>query len=141
MNETSYINSVHRKLSPSTYFWKINDRFCNGVADAWYCKEASQTLFLEYKFEELPARPSTKVKAALSDNQYDWLAARQAQGVACAVVVGTPAGGVWFDDIDEARNGITRAEFEHRMQPPASIAAEIENRCSAGQKYEEHHGA
>lgn len=133
MNETSYIKSIHRRLSKDVYWWKINDRFTNGVPDAWYCGVAGGHLFVEYKFVALPVRDTTIVRVALSSPQIEWLDARSKQGIPVAVVVGSQDGGLWIDDLGAVRSGIGAAAFKNRMEDSAAIAAKIQKHvCQPG---------
>lgn len=124
VNETSYIKSVHRHLSSDVYRWKINDRFTNGVPDAWYCGKTG-SLWVEYKYVQLPARDDTLVRANLSKNQLQWLLQRQCDGQNVAVVVGSSFGGYWTDEIERVYDGVACEYFKRLMLPPRDIAGRI----------------
>ena len=130
MNESSFIRSVHRKLDSAVDWWKINDRFENGAPDAWYCGDRGRHLFIEYKFEMLPARGTTAVKANLSLMQLEWLKEKQRRGIPCAVVLGTEQGGVWFDDFELARRGLPKNEIMGRLLSTEQIAGLISRICA-----------
>jgi hypothetical protein len=121
---------VHRKLPDHVYRWKINDRFQNGVADAWYCGNGGNHLFIEYKYVVLPQKDSTLVRVGLSTLQVDWLTGRQVQGIPCSVIVGSEHGSVWFDDIAEAHHGVSRKEFIDRSVSVQQIAGKIAGICT-----------
>jgi hypothetical protein len=112
-------------LSSDVYRWKINDRFTNGVPDAWYCGDAGH-LFVEYKYVELPSRPHTLVKANLSKNQLQWLLDRHAQNVPVAVVVGSPDGAYWAENIQNIYSGIPLTQFLDFCLTPKEIALRIQ---------------
>ena len=131
MNETGYIKSVHRQLSSDVYRWKINDRFTNGVPDAWYCGH-SGSIWVEYKYVDLPARDDTLVKALLSKNQLQWLRDRYAQNENVAVVVGSPEGALWAmhkHNVELVYDGVRKDDFLKNARTPKEIAREIEREC------------
>jgi hypothetical protein len=78
MNEHSFIQSIHRKLSRSLYVWKINAAFQNGVPDAYYSGTA-RDLWVEYKYG---------TSHELSKLQQHWLAERSKEGRTCWLVWG-----------------------------------------------------
>ena len=85
---------------------------------------------MEYKYiPKIPKRSSTRLKANLSELQYIWLTERQKQGVACIVILGTPHGGVIIDNFDNAKEGITRAEFLDTVLSPKELAYAILDSC------------
>lgn len=93
MNEHSFIRSIHRKLPPDVYIWKINDNFQGGVADAYYSKRNGGDLWIEYKYlSSLPKRASTIVNYGLSALQIMWLNERLLDGRTVSVIVGSPQG-------------------------------------------------
>lgn len=89
MDEHGYIRSIHRHLPEEVYRWKINDRFSNGVADAWY-SGASSDLWVEYKY--LKRTPLRRFTVPLTPMQLRWLRRRAAEGRNVRIVVGCPAG-------------------------------------------------
>jgi hypothetical protein len=96
MTEHSFIRSVHRLLPKDMFAWKIHDRFCSGVADAYYSSDGGD-LWIEYKFEKLPKRETSKVPIDLSEQQRDWLTARYNEGRHVRVVIGSDKGCVMLD--------------------------------------------
>jgi hypothetical protein len=115
MTETSYIRRLHKKLPKEIYRWKIKDDYAGGVPDAWYSSRKGN-LFVEYKYvPSLPKRDTTLIKAALSELQFLWLTERQEEGVNVGVVVGSPDGGVFFENIYDAYDGIPLSQFRERM--------------------------
>ena len=88
MNEHSFIKSVHRKLPPEIFKWKIHDTYTGGVPDVMY-GGPSGILFAEYKYvPKLPARESTLIKTTLAPLQIQWLNRMVACGQSAVVIVG-----------------------------------------------------
>lgn len=96
MNEHSFVQGVHRRLSAAVYRWKINARYANGVPDAYYSGPKGD-VWVEYKW--LPRTPRRHFKPAkkLSALQAKWLRDRSSEGRHVAVVVGSPAGAMIFE--------------------------------------------
>lgn len=91
MNESSFIQAIHRRLPEDIHRWKINARFANGVPDAWYSGNRGD-LWVEYKYlSEPPKRPFTP---RVSPLQLRWLDQRYKEGRNVALIVGFPEGGV-----------------------------------------------
>jgi len=91
MNEHGFIKAVHRKLPPNLYRWKIHDTYTGGVPDAMYAGPAG-TLFVEYKYVNLPKRTSTRIKTGLSALQLAWLDMMCDYKVVVAVIIGSKEG-------------------------------------------------
>lgn len=88
MNEHSFIKSVHRKLPPEIFKWKIHDTFTGGVPDVMY-GGPSGILFVEYKYvPKLPVKDSTLIKTTLAPNQIQWLNRMKDCGQKTAVIIG-----------------------------------------------------
>lgn len=93
MTESSFTKSVHNKLPPGVYKWKISDRFTSGIPDAYYSGNIAD-LWIEYKWvNKLPKRI---LRPKCSELQKEWLKARMKEGRNVAVVVGSPQGHVIF---------------------------------------------
>lgn len=93
--ENRFIQSLHRLLPVRVYRMKNHNPYNSGIADCWYSGDAGD-LWVEYKFVELPSRPSTVVKTGLTALQGEWLRNRHAEGRSVGVIIGTPQGGVWL---------------------------------------------
>lgn len=93
MTEASFTRSVHDKLPPFVYAWKISDRFTSGIPDAYY-SATNGDLWIEYKY--VKKLPKKHVRPKLSELQKLWLDARLNEGRNVAVVVGSPQGHVIF---------------------------------------------
>ena len=88
MNEHSFIKSVHRKLPPEMFKWKIHDTYTGGVPDVMY-GGPSGILFVEYKYvKQLPVRNTTLIKTSLAPLQIQWLQRMTDCGQRAAVVIG-----------------------------------------------------
>lgn len=73
MNEHSFIKSVHRRLPPEIFKWKIHDTYTGGVPDVMY-GGPSGILFAEYKYvPKLPIKDTTLIKTTLAPLQIAWL--------------------------------------------------------------------
>jgi len=95
VNEHSFVQGVHRRLSAAVYRWKINARYANGVPDAYYSGPKGD-VWVEYKW--LPRAPRQFEPAKkLSALQAKWLRDRSNEGRHVAVVVGSPAGALIFE--------------------------------------------
>ncbi len=114
MNESGFIQYIHRKLPKQIYKWKVSDRFSSGVADAYYSTTKGD-LWIEYKY--YPKGLPKKVKPKLSMLQIKWLAARYAEGRSVYVIVGSPTKCLVYTDLewnshkDTATHGLNRAEL------------------------------
>ena len=95
MNEHSFVDAIHRRLSGDVHRWKINARFVKGVPDAWYSGPGGD-VWVEYKY--LPNQPKRSTNIGLSANQIHWLNHRYNEGRVVAVIVGTPKGAYVLTD-------------------------------------------
>ena len=98
--ENRFIQAIHRLLPARVYRMKNHNPYVGGVADCWYSGTAGD-LWVEYKFLELPKKPTTIVdlcggsSPALSALQQEWLRSRHHEGRSVGVIIGTRSGGVW----------------------------------------------
>ncbi|WP_018609542.1 hypothetical protein [Uliginosibacterium gangwonense] len=121
--ENTFIHSVHRHLSPSTYHEKMNNPYHGGTPDVWYSGNAGD-LWVEYKF--LPRVPQRSIVVAnLSELQKDWLERRHEEGRTVAVIVGCPSGGIILRDPEEWTATFTAVEYNNRLLDRKQIAAWI----------------
>lgn len=106
--ENQFIAGVHKYL-PDVYFEKMNNPYRGGTADVWY-SGVHGDLWIEYKY--LPKVPSRGlIVPDLSELQKRWIANRRAEGRRVHVVVGCPAGGVWFLSDSDVLQGMAVAAF------------------------------
>lgn len=99
MTEHTFIDSIHRKLTPhEVYKWKINAAFSNGVPDAYYSGDKAD-VWVEYKFG---------TSHQLTALQHKWLTDRHAEGRACWLV--------WGFDVERVAV-ITEAPYPMRLKP------------------------
>ncbi len=88
VNESQFINKIHKKLSTQVYRWKINDPYHGGVADAYYSGPAASA-FVEYKYKPiLPVKDTSKINFGLSKQQELWLTTQVNHQVPVYVVAG-----------------------------------------------------
>jgi hypothetical protein len=97
--ENSFRAGVHKHLPPELHHEKMHNPYRGGTADDWYSGPKSD-LWVEYKFEKLPARDETIVPIDLSELQKKWLAGRRAEGRNVHVIVGCAKGGVVFSNLE-----------------------------------------
>lgn len=128
--ETRYIRSIHQKLGKSVYSMKNHNPYVGGIADCWYSGDLAD-LWVEYKFMELPKRDSTVVdfrdttkRYCLSKLQQEWLRGRWEEGRQVGVIIGTPAGGIWFFGVSWD-SSFTAAELRKHLLPKPQIAQTI----------------
>jgi hypothetical protein len=97
--ETTYYSAVHRNLPKmsSLYREKMANPYRKGTADVWYSGPKAD-LWVEYKFNVLPARMTTPVAIDLSSQQLLWIKDRLRDGRNVWVIVGTKEGGLIFRD-------------------------------------------
>lgn len=106
--ENQFIAGVHKYL-PDVYFEKMNNPYRGGTADVWYSGVLGD-LWVEYKFlPKLPRRGL--IIPDLSELQKRWIHNRRNEGRRVHVIVGCPAGGVWFLSIDEILAGMPIESF------------------------------
>lgn len=124
--ESTFIESVHRHLSPTLYRIKNHNVFNAGIADVWY-SGTSADLWIEYKFIVVPKRLDTVIdmvggkKPDISHLQQDWLRARHAEGRNVGVIIGSKLGGVWLPGISWDRT-FTTEEFLADSRERKSLA-------------------
>jgi|TARA_B110000238_G_C15920886_1_gene350410 hypothetical protein len=134
MNEHSYIKSIHKRLPPTLYKWKINDNFHGGVADAYY-SGAEGDLWVEYKYiSNPPKKPTTVIQTCLTKQQLYWLGARQKEGRSVALIIGidAPFGYQWKDNLvitDLDNMEITLEKFSSSAIDKRGVAEYIMNHC------------
>lgn len=127
--ENRFIQSIHRLLPAAVYRMKNHNPYNAGIADCWYSGAAGD-LWVEYKFLELPKKPSTIVDLSRGDKpqisllQQDWLEGRHAEGRAVGVIIGTPRGGLWRPGISW-REPLSSAECASALLSKADIASII----------------
>lgn len=131
--ETSYRNSIERKLPPKSelYRMKNNNQFESGIADSWYSGNRSD-LWVEYKYvPKLPVRVNVKID--LSEHQKGWLRGRHAEGRNVAVVIGSPEGGVVFKGLEwenYIEHGIPLSTFRVMARSKPEVAEWIRNQVA-----------
>jgi len=129
LNEHGYIRSIHRLLPTELFKWKIHDNYAGGVPDCLYAGPAGQ-LWVEYKWvAKLPAMPETIIKPKLSAQQLAWLIKMSGLSFPCAVIIGTPMGGLLLNNTAEWTRGITTREAQKRLQRAADIADKVRMSC------------
>ena len=127
--ENRFIQSIHRLLGAEVYRMKNHNPYTGGVPDCWYSGNKGD-LWVEYKFLELPKKPSTIVdllrgdKPPISPLQQYWLECRHAEGRTVGVIIGTPRGGLWRPGISW-REPLSSAECACALLSRADIASII----------------
>ena len=127
--ENRFIQAIHRLLPARVYRMKNHNPYVGGVADCWYSGTAGD-LWVEYKFLELPKKPTTIVdlcggsSPALSALQQEWLRNRHHEGRSVGVIIGTRSGGVWRPGISWDKP-ISSADLRAEMLDKPNLAAII----------------
>ena len=122
--ETTFRLSVEKYLPTSLYRMKNSNPYTTGVADSWYSGTKTD-LWVEWKFQILPKRPSTLILAKPSPLQCVWLQARCHEGRNVAVILGCPDGGVVYQALSWAQ-ALTCEQFRMRIKTRRQLAAWIE---------------
>lgn len=119
MTETTFWQSLRKKLVPRVYALKLNLRFTAGVPDCWL-SGSEDDLWLELKYlQKVP--PMVDPKALLSELQQDWLRKRYAEGRRVGVLIGSVDGHVYFPGLSW-EEAMTRGTFTQQSQSTKDIA-------------------
>jgi hypothetical protein len=130
LNEHGYIRSIHRLLPTELFKWKIHDNYAGGVPDCFYAGPTAQ-LWVEYKWlAKLPAMPKTMIKPKLSAQQLAWLIKMSGLSFPCAVIIGTPHGGLLLDDPFKWTNGLMKKKAETQLITTQDLAKKIHQHCT-----------
>lgn len=139
MNEHSFIKSVHRRLPPELFKWKIHDTYTGGVPDVMYGGPAG-ILFVEYKYvPKLPVRESTLIKTTLAPLQINWLNRMVDCGQNAALIVGIEKHALIILGKDWTANISKRYYIEHQLTIP-QLCTWIERQCTVGGQVNERQG-
>jgi hypothetical protein len=92
--ENNFLSKINQKLPKTLYREKNYNPLRRGTPDVWY-SGGKGDLWVEYKFLTKPTRIIDPLKL-LSPLQAKWLKDRKDEGRNVAVVIGTPAGGVFL---------------------------------------------
>jgi hypothetical protein len=111
VNESQFINKIHKKLSNQVYRWKINDPYHGGVPDAYYSGPAASA-FVEYKYKPvLPVKDTSKINFGLSSQQELWLTSQAKNQVPVYVIAGCKNRIIKLTSNFEDVNTYTKQEF------------------------------
>lgn len=127
--ENRFIQAIHRLLPARVYRMKNHNPYVGGVADCWYSGTVGD-LWVEYKFLELPKKPTTIVdlcggsSPALSALQQEWLRNRHHEGRSVGVIIGTRSGGIWRPGISWDKP-MSSADLRAEMLDKPNLAAII----------------
>jgi hypothetical protein len=111
VNESQFINKIHKKLSSQVYRWKINDPYHGGVPDAYYSGPAASA-FVEYKYKPvLPVKDTSKINFGLSKQQELWLTSQSKNQVPVYVIAGCENRIIKLTSSFEDVNTYTKEEF------------------------------
>ena len=107
MHESTFTNTIHKKLPTSVYRWKIQATMTGGIPDAYYSGDKAD-IWIEYKLlNKLPKRQNTLLIPKLSGLQSKWLKDRYTEGRNVAVILGHLGGSYIFTNL-EWEAGITQ---------------------------------
>lgn len=120
MTETTFWQSLRKKLVPRVYALKLNLRFTAGVPDCWL-SGSKDDLWLELKYvQKLP--PAVDCTKLLSERQQDWIRRRYAEGRNVGVLIGSPDGHVYYPCLSWQDQQLTRGRFLELAQSTKEVA-------------------
>lgn len=119
MTETTFWQSLRKKLHPRVYALKLNLRFTAGVPDCWL-SGSEDDLWLELKYlQQLP--PIVDCTNLLTTLQQEWLKRRYAEGRNVGVLIGSTDGHVYFPGLSW-QEPMTRGTFQQQAQTTKDVA-------------------
>lgn len=122
MTETTFWQSLRKKLVPSIYALKMNLRFAAGVPDCWLSGSKGD-LWLELKYlKTLP--PIVDPAKLLSELQKDWLRSRHAEGRFVGVLIGSSDGHFYFPSLSW-QTSVSRGSFRMNAKNTSEIAKDL----------------
>jgi hypothetical protein len=127
--ENQFVSGVHEYLPPEPKFprHKTHNPYVAGIWD-WYYAGGLRTLWVEYKYIDVPKRDDTLVTPALTPMQVKFGEGLSSCQTALAVVVGCKAGAVIYTD-SSWLDAITTAEFRKRIISRRDLAAWLQEQC------------
>lgn len=133
--ETTFYSGVNEQIKLITlevYQEKMFNPLRGGTPDMYY--EHRRDLWVEYKYEALPARDTTLVPCNVSPLQDDWLTRNFQHGHEPWVIVGTHVGrkpmGVIFTQPQQWRSGMPCGSFKRLLLTREEIAHAIVKRTT-----------
>lgn len=127
--ENTFIAGVHKYL-PDVYKEKMYNPYRSGTADVWYSGSVGD-IWVEYKY--IPKIPkSLKIVPALTDRQLKWLRDRHAEGRNIAVILGCPAGGVFYQHL-QWEEALSDAQVRELLLTRQELALFIRAQTGASQ--------
>jgi hypothetical protein len=122
MTETTFWQSLRKKLNLSIYALKLNLNFAAGVPDVWL-SGGVQDLWLELKYlQKLP--PIIDPMKLLSTLQKAWLIRRYSEGRRVGVLIGSPDGHLYFPALSW-QCSVTRGTWIQTSSTTAEIVAHL----------------
>jgi hypothetical protein len=122
MTETTFWQSLRKKLVPRIYALKINISYVAGVPDVWLSGSKGD-LWLELKYlQTVP--PVVNPTKLLSILQQQWLKRRHAEGRSVGVLIGSVDGHLYFPSCSWD-SPVTREAFQMRAKKTKEIAEEL----------------
>lgn len=122
MTETTFWQSLRKKLVPRIYALKLNLRFTAGVPDCWLSGSKGD-LWLELKYvKTLP--PLVDPTKLLSMLQQQWLIQRHAEGRSVGVLIGSSDGHLYFPSLSW-QSAIERTTFREKATNTGKIAEDL----------------
>lgn len=121
MNESGYIQTVHKKLPESIDAWKIATPYHRGIADTHYDGPTGKSIWIEWKYlPKLPKRDDTLITPDLSELQKRWLERKATRNHNVAVILACPLGGVIYR-YPEWNRPTTLAVFRSRLKDKKTL--------------------
>lgn len=122
MTETTFWQSLRKKLVPRIYALKLNLRFTAGVPDCWL-SGSEQDLWLELKYvQQLP--PIVDCTKLLTTLQQEWLRQRHEEGRWVAALIGSPDGHLYFPGLSW-QSPVSREKFLQSAKKTNEIAEDL----------------
>ena len=122
MTETTFWQSLRKKLVPRVYAMKLNLRFIRGVPDAWL-SGSEDDLWLELKYVQTlpPVVDPTKLLSVL---QQEWLVHRHREGRHVGVLIGSSDGHLFFPGLSW-QSLVSREKWIQSSKTTKQIAEEL----------------
>jgi hypothetical protein len=122
MTETTFWQSLRKKLVPRIYALKLNLNFTAGVPDVWLSGR-SQDLWLELKYlQKLP--PIVDPTKLLTILQQAWLEARYKEGRYVGVLIGSSDGHLYFPGLSW-QSPVTRGTFKTKAKTTKDLTGDL----------------
>jgi len=122
MTETTFWQSLRKKLVPRIYALKLNISYVAGVPDVWLSGSKGD-LWLELKYlQKVP--PIVDPTKLLTTLQQTWLLRRYGEGRRVGVLIGSPDGHLYFPGLSW-QSPVTRGTFQTNAKTTKTITGDL----------------